>query len=229
MEIDVFTKKFDQLFPKDKLDKVTPMYEYRFIRRFFDHCASIKGMLSIKKQILLRIAAESLPADECYLEIGTYTGKSLISAMQAAPERTFYACDNFSLFKESNSLELLTSNLKKYGFQDKVVFFNEDFKQVFSRDRIKEPVGVYFYDGNHDYESQYEGIRLVEPLLASTALVIVDDWRFAPDSNSYAKEATEQAISESRRTWRLLYDLPARHNADQGMWWNGVAVYATNA
>lgn len=228
MNCDMFTQTFEHFFPKEDLNKVTQMFEDRFTRSFFDPCFSINGMSSIKKQMLLRIAARSLPENECYLEIGTYTGKSLVSAMQDAPDRKFYACDNFSLFTDTNSFEILMENLKRYGLRDRVVFFNEDFKGIFSKGRINEPVGVYFYDGKHNFESQYNAIKLVEPILASSALVIIDDWRFAADSNSKAEEATYQAISESKRTWRLLYDLPARYNGDHGMWWNGVAVFETH-
>lgn len=229
MDINLFIKTFEHYFPHDDLNKVTTVFEDRFIRSFFDPCFSINGMSSIKKQMLLRLAARCLPTNECYLEIGTYTGKSLVSAMQDAPGRIFYACDNFSLFSETNSFEILSDNLKRYALHDKVTFFNEDFKQIYNSNRIKEPVGVYFYDGGHDFESQYEAIRLVEPLLASAALVIIDDWRFTPDSASCAKAATEQAISDSRREWRLLYDLPARYNGDHGMWWNGIAVYGSSS
>lgn len=68
-------------------------------------------------------------------------------------------------------------------------------------------------------------MKLAEPFLGEGALVIVDDWRFAPDSQSYAKVGTERAIAESQNEWNLLYDLPARHNGDRAMWWNGIAVF----
>jgi predicted O-methyltransferase YrrM len=227
MNVKSFIATFEHFFPKEDLWTVTSLFEDRFVRSFFDPCFTINGMSSIKKQTLLRIAASNLPENECYLEVGTYTGKSLVSALLGDPGCKFYACDNFSLFKDTNSLEILMENLKSYGFQDKVDFFNEDYKNIFHKQRIKEPIGVYFYDGEHDFPSQYDAIRLVEPLLAPTSLVIIDDWRFAEDSNSYAKEATEQAIAESKRSWRLLYDLPARYNGDHATWWNGVAVYET--
>ena len=37
------------------------------------------------------------------------------------------------------------------------------------------PVGVWYYDAAHDYDSQVEGLRIAEPLLAPGALMIVDD------------------------------------------------------
>lgn len=229
MNVDAFMSTFEHFFPINELSNATVLFEDRFMRSFFDPCFSVNGMSSIKKQMLLGLAAQGVSPDECYLEIGTYTGKSLISAMLSGSACTYYACDNFSLFKETNSLSTLVENLKRYKLEDRVTLFNDDFRQILRCELIKEPVGVYFYDGAHDFDSQYDAIRLAEPLLSPAALVIVDDWRFADDSHSHAKEATEQAISESRRNWRLLYDLKARYNGDHAMWWNGVAVYATNS
>lgn len=73
----------------------------------------------------------------------------------------------------------------------------------------------------------FQGIVLAEPLLARQALVIVDDWRFVRDSESYAKPTTEDAISQSRRSCAQLFELPARYNGDHALWWNGVAVFST--
>lgn len=225
MNTNHFIAAFETYFPKHEIGKVSTHFEDKFTRSFFDPCFTVEGMTSIKKQMLLKIAFSCLFEDECYLEIGTYTGKSLISALKNNVSRKCYACDNFSQFTDSNSLEILINNLAQYSVRDKIIFFNSDYRSILLKDKIKEPVGLYFYDGAHDRENQYMAIKLVEPLLADIALVIIDDWRFARDSQSYAKAATEQAISESKRHWQLLYDLPARYNGDHAMWWNGVAVF----
>ncbi|OPX28569.1 MAG: hypothetical protein B1H08_05700, partial [Candidatus Omnitrophica bacterium 4484_171] len=94
--------------------------------------------------------------------------------------------------------------------------------------KLPVPIGLYFYDAAHDEKNQYLAIKKVEPFLSKRALVIIDDWRFAEDSQSYAKAGTERAISESNNKWQLLYDLPARFNGDKKMWWNGVAVFKFN-
>ncbi len=185
-------------------------------------------MTSIKKQKLLNLAFSCLDASECYLEVGTYLGKSLISAMLGNPRRRVFACDNFSEFTATNSYEQLKRNLEAYNLLEQVDFFNADFPSVLTKDKISLPIGVYFYDGPHDEESHYRGIKIVEPLLSDEALVIIDDWRFAPDSQSYAKSGTERAIAESVHGWQMLYELSARYNGDRAMWWNGVAVYAFN-
>ena len=207
---------------------VSTILEDPFIRRLYDPCPDIDGMASVKKQALLGLATRYLEPGEVYYEVGSYQGKSLVSALHGReqPPRA-YACDNFSEFTESNHLSLLLSSIARYGLSEAVTLLKGDFRSMTSRTRIPEPVGVYFYDGAHDYESQYQAIRVIEPLLAPVALVIVDDWRFAPDSQSHAARATRDAIERSSRVWRTLYELGARYNGDHAMWWNGVGVFVS--
>lgn len=229
MDLQKFVTTFERYFPKKEIDKVSSHFEDKFTRSFFDPCFLVEGFSSLKKQMLLKLAFSCLDAEECYLEVGTYTGKSLISALMGNEKRKCYACDNFTEFTDSNSFDILMANLERYELKEEVTFFNTDFRHILSQEHIQRPVGLYFYDGAHDFASQYDAIKKAEHLLAPDALVIVDDWRFAKDSRSYAKEATEKAIRESSRKFEMLYELPARFNGDHAMWWNGIAVYSSKA
>ncbi len=192
-----------------------------------DNCPNIEGMTSPRKQCLLNLAYGLLPADEAYLEVGTYHGKSLISAMLSNPPRTTYACDNFSEF-DVNSFNITKDNLLQYGLQNLVTFYDMNFRNIYTPTHLPCKLGVYFYDGAHDYQSQFDAIALVEPFLADEALAIVDDWRFGLDSGSYACEATLDATEKSPNEWKLLYELKARFNGDRKLWWNGVGVLSFN-
>lgn len=202
-----------------------PTYEYwdPIVSHKLDSCPDVDGKLSLKKQQLLNLAFRFLDPGEAYFEVGTYQGKSLISAMIDNPPRPVFACDNFSQF-DDNSFETLHNNLAKHGLSGNVTFFNCDFLEAYAPSKLTLPIGLYFYDGAHDYQSQYDAIVRAEPFLANEALVLVDDWRYDFDSGSFAKEATLKAIDESRANWELLYELPARFNGDRAMWWNGVGV-----
>lgn len=226
MNIQDFTKDFDLTFPIAVRSRASTMYDIRFLRRWFDPCPAVPGMSSVKKLKLLKKAYSFLPQDECYLEIGTFVGKSLIAAMRGNEPRTTYACDNFSQFNDVSSETILLENLQKYGLKEFVTFYNSDFRRILHPQCINKPIGLYLYDGAHDFDSQYQAIKLAEHLLSDHALVIVDDWRFADDSHSYAKAGTLKAIEESVNRFELLYELPARFNGDHATWWNGVAVFA---
>jgi protein O-GlcNAc transferase len=78
-------------------------------------------------------------------------------------------------------------------------------------------VGVYYYDGPHDYESQVRGLRAVEPWLAGEALLVVDDH----DWEEVAR-ATRDYLAEQPRT-RTLFEIGGRSKG-QPQWWAGVAV-----
>jgi predicted O-methyltransferase YrrM len=209
---------------------------YRLAERFGvrvsdDPCPDVVGMASAKKLKLLNLAVRHLPRDgsECYFEVGTFQGKSLIAAGLGNNGRLLVACDNFSLFdnpSQPKNKELLLNNLQRYNLQHQVRFFDEDFATSATEWQFRNlpPIGVYFYDGAHDEESQYNGIRLVEPLLADSAIVIIDDWRHAMDSDSYAESGTRRALAQSKNNWRIDYILPAKFNGDKALWWNGVAV-----
>jgi len=202
-----------------------PNYEHwdPIIAHGLDLCPDVKGMLSIKKQQLLNLAFSLLDEGEAYLEVGTYQGKSLLSAMIGNSSRPVFACDNFSQF-DDNTFEQAKQNLAAYGLFDKVRFYDCDFSEIYTPERLPVPIGLYFYDGAHDYDSQHQAIARIEPFLARAALVLVDDWRLAEDSQSHAKSATETAIRDSGGQWRVLFELPARFNGDRAMWWNGVGV-----
>ena len=238
MNIGKFCSEFEKIFPLPKRNKPTSIYSlrlkiklgFKWTYYFCDPLKDVDGMISVRNQRLLNLAFGNLEPNEAYLEVGTWQGKSLISAMLGNVARPTFACDNFSEFKLSKDRKLdlyesFQNNLRKYNLDRYATFYNQGFESIFSKDKLPVPVGVYFYDAAHDEKSQYLGIKLVEPFLSEKALVIVDDWRFAPDSQSYAAAGTHRAISESQHKWRMIYDLPSRYNGDRAMWWNGVAIF----
>ncbi len=196
-----------------------------------DSCPDVAGMASIKKLKLLNLAVSCLMknGNECYLEVGSFQGKSLIAALVGNSHAHAVACDNFSLFDDPNSpknSDILNQNLARYRLSESVQFFDCDFRKLLTSWNAHQlpRVGVYFYDGAHDEESQFLGVRMVEDLLADNAVVIVDDWRHAKDSESYAEAGTTRAIKDSPNEWSIRHILPARYNGDLEHWWNGVGV-----
>ncbi len=102
--------------------------------------------------------------------------------------------------------------------------FSQKTKAAQSGGRLSSGEWKGVLDGAHDEESQFLGVRMAEDLLADNAVVIVDDWRHAKDSESYAEAGTKRAISDSPNEWSIRHVLPARYNGDLELWWNGVGV-----
>jgi len=83
-------------------------------------------------------------------------------------------------------------------------------------------IGVYYYDAAHTYEQQLDGLRLVEPYLATEALLVVDDsdWSFV------AKAIDDYLAGQSRASSLIQID-----GKDKGSpaWWEGVHLLAWRA
>ena len=122
---------------------------------------------------LLNILGSYLPATEVYCEIGCAGGASLISALSNNPECLAYGVDRFS---SNSDIERLQHNLLCYGVQERSFIFEDIFESFFIQlydIKPEEKIGFYFYDAASDYRSHLLGLLLVEPFLASEAIVVV--------------------------------------------------------
>jgi predicted O-methyltransferase YrrM len=233
MDTEEFFRAISPLVQDDRQNSSPRVQILRRMRTLLreDPCPDVAGMASLKKLKLLNLAAGCLPENgkECYLEVGSFQGKSLVAALAGNSHVRAVACDNFTLFDDPNSpknFDILKQNLASYRLSERVQFFDCDFRELLTSWNVRQlpRVGVYFYDGAHDEESQFLGVRMAEDLLADNAVVIVDDWRHAKDSESYAEAGTKRAISDSPNEWSIRHVLPARYNGDLEQWWNGVGV-----
>ena len=178
------------------------------------HPNNIKGMSSFKNRHFLNNVCE-LP-DLKYLEIGTWQGSTLCSAMYQN-EGVFYAIDhfvpNFSQDGDRPVKELLFENLDKFGLQDKLSFFDADsFK--FNLSNITHKINVYFYDGDHTREAQRDALLYYKSVLAEEFIYIVDDW----SSVKGVQRGTFEAITSDFE--QLDY-----FEAPKGEWWQGLGIF----
>jgi predicted O-linked N-acetylglucosamine transferase (SPINDLY family) len=181
----------------------------------------VQGMTTANVMQLLNFAVERMEPGEVYCEVGCFQGATLIGALLNHPEQMAYAVDNFYEFDLSgDNLEKLKYNLAKFALEEKIFFCNQDFEDFFFTLRdlsIKDKIGVYFYDGAHDYRSQMLGLLLVIPFLAEQALIIVDD------SNLSAVQQANWDFIATHPQCKLLLDLPTARNGDC-TFWNGIQV-----
>jgi predicted O-linked N-acetylglucosamine transferase (SPINDLY family) len=179
----------------------------------------IQGMTTANVMQLLNAAVALMEPDEVYCEIGCFRGATLIGALLNQPQRLAYAVDNFSEFDpDGENLDFLWKNLAAFDLQEQVMFCNQDFEEFFADLRAlqtSDRIGVYLYDGAHDYRSQLMGLLLVKPFLADRALIIVDDtnWDAVQQANWDFIAAHPQA--------QLILDLPTPENGHPSFW-NGL-------
>ena len=183
----------------------------------------VQGMTTANVMQLLNFAVECMETDEVYCEVGCFQGATLIGALLNHPEQMTYAVDNFSEFDDSGeNLEQLSKNLSLFDLEQQVIFCNQDFEEFcFDLKEIDShlKIGVYFYDGAHDYRSQLLGLLLVKPFLAEKALIIVDDsnWSCVQQANWDFMAAHPQC--------QLLLDLPTPRDG-HCTFWNGIQVFS---
>ena len=183
--------------------------------RRFAPILELENLTSENVLALLNLAASCLGRDETYVEIGVYHGASLIAAMLGNEERRFVGIDSFAL--RDGSLENVEGNLDRFGLPRPELLVGDAFELVPSGALDGTPVGLWYYDAAHDYDSQVEGLRIAEPLLVPGALVVVDDTDWTD-----VERAMDDYLAGQPRARRLL----TIEGKDRGhpQWWEGMQV-----
>jgi hypothetical protein len=157
-----------------------------------------------------------------YLEIGTWKGSSVCSAMYNN-NATVVCIDNWSQFSGPKS-EFL-ENFNKYKGQNNASFIENDSFKV---DLCNLPTfNIYMYDGDHLEQSHYLALTYYYPVLAHTFIYIVDDWNWLQ-----VRKGTADAIKSLNL--KIVYCREIRTSMDESVppqpelsdnWWNGIAIF----
>jgi protein O-GlcNAc transferase len=204
-----------------------PRSEHPRGRRFDDVIESIPNLAEENVLALLNLAASLLGPGESYVEVGTYYGASLIGAMRGNEGRDFVAIDVFSFevpeVKDRKlpaaSREGLEENLRRFGLEGATILEGDAFEVIEGGSLGDRRVGVYYFDGPHDYESQVRGLQAIEPWLADEALLVVDDH----DWEQVTRATRDYLASQAKA--QLLFEIGGEPKG-QPQWWEGVAVLA---
>ncbi|BDZ58208.1 class I SAM-dependent methyltransferase [Barrientosiimonas endolithica] len=182
------------------------------------HTERVDGFTSPNELAVLNLAARLLPANEAYLEVGTFKGRSLSGVVRGITSRRFYAMENFGEFGMSGvrAREELMRNLATYAGEADVELIEGDcFALLAKPGLIDRPVGVYFYDGEHTLLAHYLALAVAEPVLADEALVLVDDASWPMVQRAHRLFLQRHPGWEVAATW----DAPVN---DDPRWANGL-------
>ncbi|GAB3584100.1 class I SAM-dependent methyltransferase [Calidifontibacter terrae] len=178
----------------------------------------VTGFTGPNELAVLQVAAAVMPADEAYLEVGTFKGRSLCAAVQDNTDKDFFVMENFLEFgmQGIEAREELMGNLATYAGEARVELLEGDcFKLMTDSALVDKPVGVYFYDGEHTLLAHYLALAVVEPLLADEALVLVDDATWP------VVQRAHRLFLKSHPGWSIEATWDAAH-ADDPRWANGL-------
>lgn len=193
------------------------------ISRLTNEILAIEGMSSYKiRHFLNNIIDEK----SRFLEIGTWKGSTLISALYKNNPEYSLSVDNWSeIF-----YNFYKKNWKDTCFASKDFFINcnEHLGYVpnfiesdcfeLDKSNIKD-INIYLYDGPHDDISQYKAIDYFYECLADEFILMIDDYNFTNVVINTQKALRDRKINKLFET-----NLIALYNGDNLEWWNGFYV-----
>ena len=156
-----------------------------------------------------------------YLEIGTWKGSSVCSAM-CGNKATVVCIDNWSEFGGPKNEFLI--NFHNYKGENEAYFIESDCYKVNVSTLPK--FNIYMYDGNHTMENHYKALLHYYNCLDDVFIFIVDDWNW--------KEVRDGTIASIKRlNLKVLYEKEIRLTLDNSVtpepilsktWWNGIYI-----
>ena len=159
--------------------------------------------------------------DARYLEIGTWKGSSVCSAMMGN-KANVVCIDNWSEFGGPKSEFLV--NFEKFKGENSAKFIENDCYKVNVSTLPK--FNMYMYDGNHTNESHYRALSHYYNCLDDIFIFIVDDWNWRDVRNgtiSSIKKLNLKKLYE--KEIRLTWDNSTTPEPQLSKnWWNGIYV-----
>ena len=194
------------------------------------------GLSGQKFRILLTELRKSGFADS-YLEVGTYTGSTLLS-IACEPSR------NIKLELSSNVLKpscvVAVDNWVKNGSSSKILYNKlsklpenclKDLSIVSSDmyelqlNEFASSIDLFFYDGPHSASDQFHGVLMADKYLKNIGIFIVDDWNV-----DRIKRSTMLGLSQINREVVGIIEVQSSINdfrdveAQFGHWGRGFAL-----
>jgi predicted O-methyltransferase YrrM len=178
-------------------------------------CEEVEGLSEENNLALLALAAGCLEDGECYAEAGSYRGRSLIAAALGGAA-TAIGIDNFS-FDDSDPAGL-AANVERFAVGRRVRVIHGDTVAVLGEHRLP-PIGVFFYDADHSTAATRAALDAVRPLLARSALIVVDDAEWPK-----VRAATDAFVAANPEA-DLRLRIAGRADG-QPWWWDGMDLVA---
>ena len=186
-------------------------------QRFDDVLSSLHCMSKPRVYAVLNACVSAMDPGELYVEVGTYQGGSLISALRDNDARAI-GVDSFGEFQATNNQDITLRNLETFGVLPRVTLYNMGFQEYFAHCPADLKIQVYYYDGAHDYETQLAGMEAGWKYLVPGSIILVDDLTYIE-----VTRAVNQFISNHIGNLKIKFVMLPEQNVDE-IWWNGVCV-----
>tara|TARA_R110000824_G_scaffold164626_1_gene340915 strand:+ start:154 stop:969 length:816 start_codon:yes stop_codon:yes gene_type:complete len=192
---------------------------------------SMDGMIQEGARNLLNLLASF---DGCrYMQIGTWKGACLYSALYKNNVEYAFACDDFSEYSLNQGMTVLEDGKMKTrihldldvmlalmqpdeeGETIEFEFYNGDCFGM-PLNKVKNPINMYFYDGGHNLGDHFLSLYYYYPVLADEFIFVCDDW-----SEEKVRAGTRAALEQcnySSRTEHVHENLFIAHVVKDTLW-----------
>lgn len=154
-----------------------------------------------------------------YLEIGTWKGSSICSAM-CNNNMKCVCIDNWSEF--DGPKEEFIHNFNMYKGNNDAMFIESDCWCVNLNDI--GTFNIYMYDGNHTETSHYNALHYYLPCLENEFIYLVDDWNHPP-----VREGTITSITNNNLKIKYKKEIFTEYNPgiqrSYNDWHNGISIF----
>lgn len=157
-----------------------------------------------------------------YLEIGTWKGSSICSAMCNNNMRCV-AVDNWAEF--GGPKEEFLINFNKFKGRNDATFIEQNCWEV-DISKIGK-FNIYMYDGHHSEKSHYNALNYYLSCLENEFIYLVDDWnlyRIRDGTNKSIKDNNLQILYQKE----IITSYKGNHARPNGInsdWHNGIAIF----
>lgn len=195
--------------------------------QYREYLKKVKNMNGAGNIQLLSRTCSFLEENECYVEVGTHRGCTLLGASLGNENKMFYGVDNFT--GHNSPRECAPFTTVEEGLQDaiknlaptgNVKYYKQDYREFLQKTKDVEgrKVGVYLYDGDHQLQHQYLGLKLAQFMLSDKAIVFVDD--SANNDRPAVWGAINRLLGEDKR-FSLIREFIPKQGEMHGDFWCG--------
>ena len=198
------TEKWNTVFPPDQ----------RGMQKTIEEVAMIHRLSTLPVGMLINEIVSRMPEDQAYVNVGVWHGYTLCAAFPGNEAKHCIGIDNFSEF--GGPREQCKAAVATFAGGPRHVLYEADYRDYFKTHTL--PIGFYFYDGEHSYANQLQGLEIAEPFLAPGAFVLVDDTNWGDPRN-----ATTEFMKRHKGEYVIVADILTacdRHPT----WWNGLML-----
>ena len=211
------------------MDKYVSQIERAFqnaennVSKITQHIINMDGMSGIKTRHFYNNLLDM--EDARYLEIGTWKGSSVCSAM-CGNKAKVVCIDNWSQWSgpEYNPKPIFLENFEKFKGENDASFIENDCYKVDVS--VLPKFNIYMYDGEHSNEGHYNALLHYYKCLDDVFIFIVDDWNWID-----VRDGTINSIK--KLNLKVLYEKKIRLTWDEShtpqpqasqTWHNGIYV-----